>query len=227
MHARKLKDLPKLFRPREKLKAKGVDALSNVELLALLLGSGIKGMPVLSLAKAMVRYIQDKDHNSLTLKELSCKKGVGEAKACAVLAALELGHRFIRDGKKSIPVVGEPESVYLLTSDLALLRKEHFVVLYLNAKNHLLKRETISIGTLSSTLVHPREVFVPAVEASAASIVLVHNHPSGDPEPSPEDQLLTRRLIEAGDLLGIDVLDHLILGKNGYVSLRERKFFAE
>jgi DNA repair protein RadC len=212
-------------RPREKLKTRGSEALNLTELLAILIGTGIKGMDVLELAENLLRRFGAKGLPSLSFEALSTQKGIGVARASVLLAAIELGKRlFCKEEDDIMPIVDGPESVYGLTRDLSKHKKEHFVALYLNAKNRVLKQETISIGSLFATIVHPREVFAPALSVNAAAVVLAHNHPSGDPEPSPEDKALTRRLAEAGKLMGVEVLDHLVIGKKGYVSFREKNW---
>jgi DNA repair protein RadC len=148
--------------------------------------------------------------------------GLGPARAAALIAAFELGRRLLEDGEPPRPI-RNPEDVVACVRDLKRARREHFVVLLLNARHEVQGRETISIGSLNASIVHPREVFLPAIVHSAASLVLVHNHPSGDPEPSEEDLAITRRLIEVGELVGIGVLDHVIVAERGTVSLRSRR----
>ncbi len=195
--------------PRERLVQYGPRGLEDWELMALLLGT-----PRPDLARELVR----EDLRELSLESLQERPGVGLARASTVLAAVELGRRLHR---QTGPPVTSPQEAYLLVADLAELRKEHFRCLYLDARRRLLASETISIGTLTASLVHPREVFQPAVARSAASLLVAHNHPSGDPEPSAEDLALTRRLRQAGDILGIELVDHLVVGRGSYVSLKE------
>ncbi len=195
--------------PRERLAQYGPRGLEDWELMALLLGT-----PRPDLARELVR----EDLQGLSLESLQERPGVGLARASTVLAAVELGRRLHR---QTGPPVTSPQEAYLLVADMAELRKEHFRCLYLDARRRLLSSETISIGTLTASLVHPREVFQPAVARSAASVLVAHNHPSGDPEPSAEDLALTRRLRQAGDILGIELVDHLVVGRGAYVSLKE------
>ncbi len=148
--------------------------------------------------------------------------GIGLARAAALTAAFELGRRALEQGPQTSPIRG-PEDVLAQVRDLARARREHFVVLMLNARNEMQGRETVSIGSLNASIVHPREVFLPAILHSAASVVLVHNHPSGDPEPSEEDLTITRRLVQVGELVGIGVLDHVIMAARGTLSLRSRQ----
>jgi len=221
MKGRTLKDLPLVDRPREKLQRLGSAALNDTELLAILLGSGTKDMNVLELAGRLLKRHGGKALPKLSVDELKAIKGVGVAKACQLVACFELARRLLAKEDEGEAVIREPQDAYTLTKDLQAAKKEHFVVLYLDARNKVLKKETISIGTLTASLVHPREVFQPAVGLSAASVILVHNHPSGHTEPSQDDLALTRRLVEAGKLMGIEVLDHLIVGHKKFLSLKE------
>lgn len=219
MKGKALKELPKVERPREKLTKLGPAALKNTELLAIILGSGTKGRNVLELAGWLLRQHGGKTLPGLSVAELQTIKGVGFAKACQLVACFELARRLMRQEEDE--VIKGPKDVYALAKDLQTAKKEHFVVFYLDARNRVLMKETISIGSLTASLVHPREVFQPAVGLSAASLILVHNHPSGDPRPSQEDLALTRRLVEAGRIMGIEVVDHLIVGHKTFVSLRD------
>ena len=208
-------------RPREKLRAHGSAALTDAELLALVLGSGIPGHSALRVARRLARRAPSELAGWPLVRWLRVP-GIGLARASALTAAFELGRRALAwDGET--PAIRGPEDVLAQVRDLARARREHFVVLMLNARHEMQGRETISIGSLNASIVHPREVFLPAIVHSAASIVLVHNHPSGDPEPSEEDLSITRRLVEVGELVGIDVLDHVIVASRGTVSFRNRK----
>ena len=208
-------------RPREKLRARGPGGLTDAELLALVLGSGTARRSALRVGRHLAR------HRPAELAAWSSARwllvpGIGPARAAALCASFELGRRST-ERPASCPAIRGPEDVRLLVRDLERARKEHFVVLLLNARHELQGRETVSIGSLNASIVHPREVFQPAILHSAASVVLVHNHPSGDPEPSEEDLSITRRLVEVGDLVGIGVLDHVIVAARGVVSLRARQ----
>jgi DNA repair protein RadC len=216
-------DLPKVDRPREKLVQKGSSALSDAELLAVILGRGTRGANVLTIADEILKHYGTAQFPSIALKDLEMTKGIGMAKACQLLACVELGRRIFRSEDEPSIAIRRPEDAATLSKELSAARKEHFCTLYLDTRNRVIKKETISIGTLNASLVHPREVFQPAVECSAASVILVHNHPSGDAEPSREDLLLTKRLVSAGEIMGIDVLDHVIVAKRSFVSLKERK----
>lgn len=208
-------------RPREKLRAHGIGALTESELLALLLGSGTAGRSALRVARLLARRTPS-ELAAWPLTRWLRIPGIGPARASALTAAFELGRRALAwDGEGK--TIRGPEDVLAQVRDLARARREHFVVLLLNARHELQGRETVSIGSLNASIVHPREVFLPAILHSAASVVLVHNHPSGDPEPSEEDLSITRRLVEVGELVGIDVLDHVIIASRGTISFRNRK----
>lgn len=217
--------IPRVDRPREKLKVRGADVLSTKELLALLVGSGMKGENVLGIAANLLKFIGTRNISQISLEEFMKVKGIGQARASLLIAAIELGKRFLLP-EEPTPAFYSSTDAYQYCKELENAKKEHFVCLYLNAKNKLILKETVAIGSLFSNLVHPREVFSPAVSASAAFIILIHNHPSGDPEPSKEDITLTARLCNAGLLLGIEILDHIIIGRNSYTSLKDKGLLA-
>jgi len=219
----KIKDLPKSDRPREKLLAKGVENLKDSELLAILLRTGTKGKNVIEIASQILSKYSKKRLLQMTYEDLSKISGIDTGKATTLLAAFELAKRALEVNDTNLPVVNNAKDAVAQLSDMRDLKKEHFVVLYLNAKNQLVHKETISMGTLNANLVHPREVFEPALKYSAAQIIAAHNHPSGDPKPSEDDRDVTKRLTEAGKLMGIDVMDHVIITKNGYFSFKEEK----
>lgn len=219
-----LRDIPHEERPRERMMRYGADALSHAELLAILLRTGTRKESALYVAQRVlakaggIRSLVD-----LSIDELMQTKGIGEAKAIQLVAGIELGRRLSRSGQPETPVVRSPKDAAALVMDqLRFLQKEHFVCLFLNTKNHLLGQETLSIGSLNASIVHPREVFRAAIKCSSASIICAHNHPSGDPAPSPEDIQITKRLSEAGEIIGIDVLDHIIIGDGKFISLKEQ-----
>jgi DNA repair protein RadC len=218
----KIRDLPRVDRPREKLIELGREALSNTELLAIIIGSGTKEENAISIARRLLKKYGNRNLVGLSREELAKNPGIGKVRSCQLVAAFELSGRLSGEKEEADDSIGCPQDVYNLTKSIRNLKKEHFVAVYLNAKNRMIKKETVSIGTLNSSLVHPREVFQPAVALFAASIILVHNHPSGDLEPSEEDVSLTRRLIEAGRIMGIDILDHVIIGSGGFLSMKER-----
>ena len=218
-------DLPPAERPRERLLKLGVEALSTAEVLALILGRGNKGLSVMVTAQNLLSQFGNlKKIAGASITELSEIKGIGEVKAAQIKAAFELGKRldnsFYTNPKDSIK---SPQDIIKLTRNkLRGKKKEHFLVLCLNTRNHLINSQTVSIGSLDSSIVHPREVFKEAISTSAASVIFVHNHPSGDPQPSEDDIKLTKRLVDAGEILGIEVLDHIIICDNDYFSLKSK-----
>ena len=216
----KIKDLPRILRPREKLLRYGPEKLSNSELLAILLRTGQKGRNVVELAKKLLQKHGSQNLPNLDVKELKRFPGIGPAKACEIVACFELGKRLLQ--RKQAEIYLKPKDVWNELKDLRNHKKEHFVIFYLDTRNQEIKREIISIGSLNANLVHPREVFEPAVRNSAAQIILAHNHPSADPNPSKEDFEVTQRLVKAGKILGIEVIDHIIVTKNGFISFKEK-----
>jgi len=219
-----IKDLPKHLRPREKLIDRGVENLKDQELLAILLRTGRNGISAIELAQQILVKNPITKLLDLTYVEITKIKGIDSGKACTILAAFELSKRALNKFNNSLPLIDSPQKAIDQLTDIRTKTKEHFVALYLNARNQLIHREIISIGTLNSSLVHPREVFAPALEYKAASIILAHNHPSGDLTPSEEDIAITKRLISAGDLLGISLLDHLIVSADNFISFKESSF---
>ena len=217
-----IKQLPPELRPRERLLAAGPSALSDGELLGLLFGIGSREKTAVELAGEVISEAGGL-HGlyDVSVHELVEINGIGEAKACVILAAVELGRRIGQVRNPGRPVISSPADVErLLRGRIANLDRENFVVVLLNTKNEVIETSTVSVGTLSASLVHPREVFKPAIRASAASVVLAHNHPSGKVEPSREDREVTRRIREAAGILGVEVLDHVIVG-DGYFSMKE------
>lgn len=214
------RDLLSVERPREKLQAFGLAGLTEEELLSLIIGRGSRGTPVEAIASELNELIFSADGSTRipTLAECEEIKGLGRAKATAVLAGLELGRR--STSLRGRPI-HSPEDALVHLCWMATLRREHFQVLYLDTRRRLLRSETISIGTLNASLVHPREVFRTAFLESAQGLLVAHNHPSGDPEPSTEDLALTRRLAKIADLLGFTLVDHLIVAGNSWVSIRQ------
>jgi DNA repair protein RadC len=234
MIATKLKDQPASERPRERLREKGPDSLSPGELVAILLRTGLKGTNVVDIAKDLVRRYGSLDALArASWQELAEEPGIGPDKAVTLVAAFSLARRLVEEVRADSPVLDTPEAVAnLMREDARLRNGETFQVLLLNTRRRLIgKPVKIADGTLDTILVHPREVFRPAIENNAAAAVLVHNHPSGDPTPSEADIKVTRDLIRAGQLLKIEVLDHVILGRatqerqKDYVSLRELGYF--
>jgi len=215
-----IKDLPKVERPREKLMQYGPGKLSNSELLAIVLRSGKKGENVIELANKILKRFSKDELPNLTFNDLKDYPGLGPAKACEIVACFELGKRLLKDKKAEIYL--KPREIWEELKDLRDHKKEHFVIFYLDSRNQEIKREIVSVGSLNANLVHPREVFEPAVRNLAAQIILAHNHPSGDPEPSEDDLEITKRLVESGKILGIEVIDHIIITKTGFISFKEK-----
>lgn len=215
----KIKDLEKIDRPREKLEKYGTEKLADYELLAILLGSGIKGLNVVALSRRILKLIDKTGADKINLENLLEERGLGKAKAMQVIAALEFGKR-MNSGEK--PEILTAEDAWKLCGDFRGSKKEHFVAFYLDTQSRLIERQIISIGTLNASLVHPREVFEPAVSLHAAHIIVAHNHPSGVLEPSGDDLAVTKRLTEAGKILGIGLLDHIVVIANGFLSLKKK-----
>ena len=219
----KIKDLPEADRPREKLIKKGSQNLKDEELLAILLRTGREGKNVLEVAKQILRKYSKKRLFKMKYEDLSKIKGIGPAKACIILASQELVKRALKIQDSGLPIVQSINDVILQVGYIREKTREHFVAIYLNARNELLFRKHIFIGTLNASLVHPREIFSEALRHNAASVILVHNHPSGDAEPSQDDLEITKRILEAGKIMGIDVLDHIIITKNKAFSFKKGK----
>ncbi|WP_240374987.1 RadC family protein [Bacillus piscicola] len=222
-----IKDIPVSERPREKMAKEGPERLSNQELLAILLRTGTRNESVLQLAQRVLLHFDGlRLLKDATSEELQCIKGIGLAKSIELQAALEFGRRIYTFQEDDRYVIRSPEDVadYVM-DDMRFLTQEHFVVLCLNTKNEVIHRQTLFIGSLNSSIVHPRELFKEALRRSAASLICLHNHPSGDPTPSQEDIEVTKRLIECGRLLGVDILDHVIIGDQKFLSLKEQGYF--
>ena len=221
-----LRDLPSDDRPRERMLKGGPSALSNAELLAILLRTGTHAESVVALAQRVLQEAGSlRGLSDVSVEQLTGIRGIGEAKAMQLQAGIELGRRMARSVMEDRVKIRSPQDVAsLLKEELRYLQKEHFIVLFLNTKNFVIGQETLSMGSLNASIVHPREVFRAAIKRSSASIVCAHNHPSGDPTPSAEDIELTQRLVEAGKLIGIEVLDHLVIGDSGFVSLKEKGY---
>jgi len=219
-----IKDLPPNERPRERVMNRGAAALSDAELLAILLRTGTAEETAVELAgRILVEIGGLTELPRSSLEDLTAIKGLGPAKAITLLAAAELAARLSSRLRQEAAVVSTPaEAAELVMEEMRHYQREHFRILLLDTKNKVLGLEEISIGSLNTSLVHPREVFRPAIRKACASVILLHNHPSGDPEPSREDLEVTRRLCEGGRLLGIEVLDHLVIGDGRFVSFRER-----
>jgi DNA repair protein RadC len=233
MSGPRIKDIPAAERPRERLAANGADALGNSELIAILLRTGLQGKSALVIGQELLAKFQTLDRLSqASVKELCTVKGIGRDKAVTLRAAFTLARRMAAEIRTESPLMNQPEQVAnLLREEARGYDVEHFLVLLLNTRHRLIRVEPISQGTLDAIHVHAREVFKHAISANASAIVLVHNHPSGDPTPSEADIKVTRDLIRAGQLLKIEVLDHVILGRKttererDFASLRELGYF--
>jgi DNA repair protein RadC len=220
-----VKEWPESEQPREKLMQDGAEQLSNPELLAILLRVGVKGQDVVSLAnQLLVQFGGASGLYRATWQDLAKVHGMGEAKAVAIKAALELGRRVLQSEEKDRLQVRSPADVAaLLQIEMGLLEQEHLRVVLLNTKNHVLGVRDVYKGSVNSSQIRTSEVFRDAIRENCPAIIVAHNHPSGDPAPSPEDVRVTRDLVEAGRLLDIQVLDHLVIGRNRYVSLKQKK----
>ncbi len=221
-----IRDFPLNERPRERMLKEGANVLSNQELLAILLRSGTREESVLQLAQKVIQQFEGlyllKD---ATIDELTKVKGIGNAKAVEILASIELGKRVSRLQIDDRYIIRSPDDgAKYVMDEMRFLSQEHFVCIYLNTKNQVLHKQTVFIGSLNASIVHPREVFKEAMKRSAASIICFHNHPSGDPNPSREDIEVTQRLSECGKIIGIDLLDHIIIGDQKFVSLKEKGY---
>ncbi|KSU63864.1 hypothetical protein AS034_06370 [[Bacillus] enclensis] len=221
-----IRDFPQDERPRERLIQSGAASLSNQELLAILLRTGTKSESVLQLSNRLLTSFDGLNLlKDASLEEITKTKGIGLAKAVQIMAAVELGRRIGNLAFDDRYSIRSPEDgANYVMNDMRFLAQEHFVCLYLNTKNQVLHKQTIFIGSLNASIVHPREVFKEAFRRSAASIICVHNHPSGDPTPSREDIEVTKRLVECGRIIGIDILDHLIIGEKKFISLKEKGY---
>jgi DNA repair protein RadC len=221
-----IKDWPEAERPREKMQKAGADSLSDAELLALILRSGdhASGQSAIDLGRNMLQTFGDlRRLSTATFSEICSVKGAGPAKVSSILAALALGKRINTDRLENLERFTTPSQIFNhFHYRFRDRRREYFVALLLDGKNRIILEEQVSEGSLNQSIVHPREVFSRAVKESAAAVILVHNHPSGDPAPSREDREITRRLKEAGDVLGIRVLDHIIIGDGSYFSFVEQ-----
>lgn len=224
----KMKDLPISERPYEKLEKFGPEMLSNAELLAIIIKTGSRTDTSVALAQRVLKQ-NDGDGGlaflyDISLEQLKTLKGIGRVKAIQIKALMELSKRIASTFSfNNRFIIKSPDDVSrLLMEEMRHLKKEVFKVVLLNTKNHVIKHINVSVGSLSASIVHPREVFCEAVKAGCSAVLMIHNHPSGDPDPSSEDIETTRRLVNAGDILGIKVLDHIVIGDGRYVSLKER-----
>jgi DNA repair protein RadC len=217
-----VRELPPALRPRERLLSRGPEGLTTPELLAILLGTGTRRTSVLPLADRLVRKYGMQRLPTLDHAEWSSNHGIGSARACQLLAAFELARRCQGRMPADVVRITSPREAHAQVRELGRVRREHLVGLYLDAQNCLLHRETLSIGTLNTTRTHPREVLQPAIVHHALGFILVHNHPSGNLTPSQDDVAFTRAMRKAAEIMGIDLYDHLVVARGGFVSLREK-----
>lgn len=219
-----IKNIPHSEQPREKLLSKGVSHLNNSELLAILIRTGSAKRNAIDIGKEILSSCGDdlSEFGELTIEEFCKFEGVGESKACQLIASIELGKRLKQVKQlRSIKMSSPSEVVGFFNAELADLKVEKFISVFLNTKNEVINWEVISIGSLNASIVHPREVFNRAIRRNAASLIAVHNHPSGHTDPSKEDINITKRLYEVGQLIGIPLIDHIIIGKEKYYSFKE------
>lgn len=219
-----IRDMAEHDRPRERLIQIGAEVLSTAELLAIVLRTGSQGESVLRMAE---RLLIEFDHlpglARATITELTAAKGVGEAKAAEIKAALEIGRRLVASAPEERPKVSSPDDAFhLLKSEMMFLDQEHLRLILLDTRNRVIRTPTIYVGSLNTSVIRVGELFRAAIRENAAAFIVAHNHPSGDPSPSPEDINVTRQIVQAGKLLDIDVLDHIIIGRNRFISLKQR-----
>lgn len=221
----RIKDLPVTERPRERLLKCGPESLSDAELLAVVLGTGTRGMNVVTICRHLFSNIPLKKLSRSTVSELIKIPGIGQSKACQIVSVFELSRRLETYTEEPKRKINSPEDIFrYIYPKIREEKQEKFLILCLDTKNHIIRDETIFVGGLDFSIVQPREIFKAALLESAASIVLIHNHPSGDPTPSREDIIITNRVIESGRLLGINVWDHLIIGDGCYISLKQEEY---
>lgn len=219
-----IKDLPKTQRPRERLAAIGVANLTDEELIALLLGTGVKKQNVLSVAKKLLKQFPRKNLSSITIKDITKVFGIGIIQAGKILAAIELGKRIFEEGRIS-RLLDTLDHVVKEVEEIKIKSQEHMVALYMNARYQLLDKKVVAIGSINQQIIEPRDIFAPAFIVPCAFVILVHNHPSRDPLPSIDDITFTKKMIQAGDLLGISILDHVIVTNDTNFSFKEGKVF--
>lgn len=217
----RIKDLPAQSLPRERLLASGRENLSDDELLAILLGTGTAEQNVLVLSKSLLRRYPLKELSQVAISDIVKFPGVGRSKASRIIAALELGERLFAPESFSKAIIRSTEDALTHLRDIVEKKQEYLIVFYLNARYELLQKEVVGVGTLNSMRITPKEIFSPAVATPCAWIIVAHNHPSGDPTPSDDDIVFTTKIHEAGEVMGIPMLDHLIVGRNGYFSFRD------
>lgn len=221
-----IKEMHTSDKPRERLMTYGAEKLTNQELLAIIINTGSKEESSITIANRIIKNMKTiRELRNLTYQELLQLKGIGAAKAITILAVIEIAIRMHTHSLEEDVYIKSPDDVCdLLMEKLRYYQQEHFIVLFLSTKNMIIHQETMFKGSLNSSIVHPREIYKEAVKRSAAAIICVHNHPSGDPSPSKEDIEVTKRLHECGDIIGVDFLDHIIIGSGKYISLKEMNY---
>lgn len=220
---RRIKDLPLTQRPQEKLLAKGGENLTDVELLAILLGTGTRKQNAVLLAETLLRHFPLQKLATIPITQLIHTPGIGRVKATRIMAALELGERMFAPSSLTKITIRTTEDTLAQLKDIANKKQEHLLVLYLNARYELLQKEIVALGSVNTTIIEPKEIFTPAVISPCHALIIAHNHPSGDVTPSDEDIQFTKRIQEAGDIMGVKLLDHLIVCQFGYFSFRDNK----
>ena len=212
-----IKDMPEHSRPREKLREKGASALTDKELVAAILGRGVKGLDVVAMSKSVAKLIREHKEN-LSVDHLTSVPGMGLAKAAQILSAFELARRYLL---KETVKIKSAKDILPLVADIADKKQEYFVCISLNGANEVIEKRIVTIGLVNSSQIHPREVFADVIADRAAAVIFAHNHPTGDPKPSDVDAKTHRQLTEAGKILGLRILDHIIVTKKGYFSFQE------
>lgn len=219
----RIKDLPPIDRPREKLITYGQDQLTNAELLAILLGTGIKGKNAVKLSELLLRRYSLQHLPQVSLKDIASVPGIGKSKAARIIAALSLGERIFAQPALTKSIIRSTADILLHVREFADKNQEYLLVLYLNARYELIQKEVVGLGTLNHMMITPKEIFRPALTTPCVSLIVVHNHPSGDPTPSDDDIQFTSRIHEAGEVMGIALLDHIVISRTGYFSFRDNK----
>ncbi|MFC2062213.1 DNA repair protein RadC [Elusimicrobiota bacterium] len=219
---KKPKGIPSVDLPREKLINTGVESLSERDLIAVILRSGVRNKNVMELADEILGKYTLSELSGASVDDLTTIPGIGETRAAAIIAAFELRGRLEKEQKSLKPLLDTPEKVFKYVSDIHKAKREKFIAVYMDNRMKVIKKAHISIGSVSASIVHPREVFKPAIENNASQVIVVHNHPSQDATPSKEDVSITRKLAEAGEIMGIPLVDHIIVTSDSYYSFKER-----
>lgn len=224
----KIKELPNYERPREKLIRNGSKALSDAELLAIIVRTGLKNENVVSMCMKLLKEYNLNRLSRVHINFLKKIKGIGEAKACQIIACFELGRRMAYSKNEKFPCIKSAKDIFkLVMSEMLNVKNEMVIGIYLDARKRMVKKEIVFVGSLDSNIIHPREIFKLALQESAAAVIIVHNHPSGNPEPSDADIEATRQLMLAGEMIGIELLDHIIIADKRFISLREKGFMED